>query len=55
MKGAKSLLVSGSVEKADTELLPEIYIEKPFNVELFLQAVTRLLGPEQAAGEAPAA
>ena len=42
-KGAKSLLVTGSVEKADPELLPEKYFEKPFNLDSFMSAVEAAL------------
>jgi DNA-binding NtrC family response regulator len=41
--GAKSLLVTGSVEQADPELLPEIYFEKPFDFEIFMATVTAAL------------
>lgn len=42
-KGAKSLLVTGSVEEADPKLLPEMYFEKPFNLELFMATVAAAL------------
>jgi len=44
-KGAKSLLVTGSVEEADPKLLPEMYFEKPFNLELFMATVAAALEP----------
>jgi len=43
-KGAKSMLVTGSVHEADPALLPEIYFEKPFNLGTFLAAVEAALG-----------
>lgn len=43
VKGAKSLLVTGSVEEADPELLPEMYFEKPFDLELFMATVAEAL------------
>ena len=42
-KGARSLLVTGSVEEADPELLPEKYFEKPFDLEIFMATVTEAL------------
>lgn len=41
--GAKSLLVSGSVEILPPEHRPDVYFEKPFKVEVFLAAVTKAL------------
>lgn len=43
MEGAKSLLVTGSVEEADPALLPDIYFEKPFQLNDFLAAVEKAL------------
>ena len=43
VKGAKSLLVTGSVHEADPALLPEIYFEKPFNLDAFMTAVENAL------------
>lgn len=47
--GAKSLLVTGSVAELVPEQLPEVYFEKPFNLEVFMAAVTDALsGPARA-------
>ena len=44
-KGAKSLLVTGSVGEADPKLLPKKYFEKPFNLEIFIATVAEALEP----------
>lgn len=41
--GAKSLLVTGSVEELDSDQLPEAYIEKPFKLEVLMSAVAKAL------------
>jgi len=41
--GAKSLLVTGSVSSLDPALLPTVYFEKPFKLEVFMAAVARAL------------
>ncbi|MDD5210564.1 MAG: response regulator [Elusimicrobiales bacterium] len=41
--GAKSLLVSGSVEILAPEHRPDVYFEKPFKVEVFMAAVVKAL------------
>lgn len=42
-KGARSLLVTGSVHEVAPEQLPEMYFEKPFKVEIFMAAVAKAL------------
>lgn len=42
-KGARSLLVTGSVQEVAPEQLPEVYFEKPFKVEVFMAAVAKAL------------
>lgn len=47
--GARSLLVTGSVAELAPEQLPEVYFEKPFNLDVFMAAVTNALaGPARA-------
>ena len=43
MEGAKSLLVTGSVEEANPALLPDAYFEKPFQLTDFIAAVEKIL------------
>lgn len=47
--GARSLLVTGSMAELAPEQLPEVYFEKPFNLDVFMSAVTDALsGPARA-------
>lgn len=41
--GAKSLLVTGSVEELAPEQRPDVYLEKPFKVEVFMATVSKAL------------
>jgi len=41
--GARSLLVTGSVAELAPEQLPEMYLEKPFRLEVFMAAVSKAL------------
>lgn len=42
-EGAKSLLVTGSVEKLDPQQLPEMFFTKPFELDAFMAAVDEAL------------
>lgn len=53
--GAKSLLVTGSVGELAPEQLPEVYFEKPFNLEVFMAAVAEALDSQAQAPRRPAA
>jgi DNA-binding NtrC family response regulator len=41
--GAKSFLVTGSVEEVPPDQLPKVYFEKPLNLEHFMAAVVKAL------------
>lgn len=41
--GAKSLLVTGSVAELAPEQRPAVYLEKPFQLEVFMNAVNKAL------------
>ena len=47
--GAKSLLVSGSLSILDPKQLPRVVIKKPFNPEVFMSEVSKVLS--QARGD----
>lgn len=41
--GARSLLVTGSLAELAPEQRPEVYLEKPFKLEVFMTAVNKAL------------
>lgn len=48
--GARSLLVTGSLAELAPEQLPEVYLEKPLDLEAFMAAVTDALAVPARAG-----